>query len=263
MVISHRRHIDGVDYDNIFKFPLRQWTLGEIPNLLSGNGHCGFDSHGGSHLNTKENMKILGNIPKQHFHVACSGGSDSMVLVDFLRRYPRNSFDILHFNHGTECCQEAEDFIKAYCEKNSIELHLGKIGRNRKKNESQEEYWRNCRYSFLKKFSDEPILMAHHLKDCIETWVMTSLTGNPRLIPYHNPKFNIFRPMLLVSKAEIEGWIERHHVEYVLDRSNLDTSITRNYVRSIMLKDVYHVSPGIEKIIRKKIMNKIITGIET
>ena len=201
-------------------------------------------------------MKILGKIPKQHFHVACSGGSDSMVLVDFLKRYPRNKFDILHFNHGTEYCQEAEDFIVKYCNENSIDLHLGEIDRERKPDESQEEYWRNCRYKFLSRYSDEPILMAHHLKDCIETWVMTSLSGNPRLIPYHNPKFNIFRPFLLVSKEEIEDWIKRHDVKYVLDKSNLDTSIKRNYVRHEMMEHIYHVSPGIETVIRKKIIGQ-------
>lgn len=201
-------------------------------------------------------LNFIGKIPRQHFYVACSGGSDSMVLVDFLKKYPKNHFDILHFNHGTEYCQEAEDFIIDYCKQNNIELHLGKINRERNKEESQEEYWRNCRYEFLSKFSNEPILMAHHLKDCIETWVMTSLNGNPQLIPYYNPKYNIFRPMLLVSKDEIEDWIKRHNVKYIFDKSNLDVSLKRNYVRNIMMKDIYHISPGIETILKKKILRQ-------
>ena len=201
-------------------------------------------------------LNFIGKIPRQHFYVACSGGSDSMVLVDFLKKYPKNNFDILHFNHGTEYCQEAEDFIIDYCKQNNIELHLGKINRERNKEESQEEYWRNCRYEFLSKFSNEPILMAHHLKDCIETWVMTSLNGNPQLIPYYNPKYNIFRPMLLVSKDEIEDWIKRHNVKYIFDKSNLDISLKRNYVRNIMMKDIYHISPGIETILKKKILRQ-------
>ena len=199
-------------------------------------------------------MKILGKIPKTHFHVACSGGSDSMILVDFLRQYPKNQFDILHFDHGTKYCTEAVDFIKDFCSKNGITLHLGKISGTRKPDESQEEFWRNERYAFLKKFSDEPILMAHHLKDCIETYVMTSMIGNPRLIPYRNEKYNIIRPFLLVSKEEIEDWAKRHDVKYVIDGSNFDTDITRNYVRHEILKHVYHISPGIETIIKKKIL---------
>lgn len=199
-------------------------------------------------------MKILGSIPKTHFHVACSGGSDSMILVDFLRKYPKNKFDLLYFNHGTECCDEAEAFIRKFSEETDIELHVGKISRERNPSESNEEYWRNERYAFLKKFSDEPILMAHHLNDVIETWIMTSMTGDPKIIPYHNPKYNIFRPLLCVPKSEIEAWTERHQVAHVYDRSNSDITIKRNYIRHKMVSDVYRISPGIEKIMIKKIM---------
>lgn len=199
-------------------------------------------------------LKILGKIPISHFHVACSGGTDSMVLVDFLRRYPKNKFDIIHFNHGTECCNEAEEFIKEFCTENHIELHLGKISRDRKKNESQEEYWRNCRYEFFKKFSDEPILVSHHLNDCIETWVMTSLHGNSQLIPYRNEKYNIIRPFLTVPKSEINDWIKRHNVKHVYDRSNSDTALNRNFVRHKMMKYILTINPGIETTIKKKII---------
>lgn len=198
-------------------------------------------------------MKILGHIPKSKFHVACSGGSDSMVLVDFLRKFPQNKFDLLYFNHGTECCQEAEDFLKKFSEESGLELHLGMISRDRLPDESQEEFWRKERYAFLDKFADKPILMAHHLNDVIETWVMTSLAGNPHLIPYHNKKHNIFRPLLCVPKSEIEEWTRRHSVKHVHDKSNLDISIKRNYVRHRMMKDIMHVSPGLEKIMIKKL----------
>lgn len=199
-------------------------------------------------------LKILGKIPTSHFHVACSGGTDSMVLVDFLRRYPKNKFDIIHFNHHTECCNEAEEFVKKFCADNNIELHLGKISRDRKKNESQEEYWRNCRYDFFKKFSDEPILVSHHLNDCIETWVMSSLHGNPQLIPYRNEKYNIIRPFLAVPKSEINDWIKRHNVKHVYDQSNSDTTLKRNFVRHKMMKDILTINPGIETTIKKKII---------
>ena len=64
-----------------------------------------------------------------------------MVFLDFLRRYPKNRFDVLHFNHGTQYCDEAESFVKAKCAEFGIECHVGRIGRRRAKGESQEEYW--------------------------------------------------------------------------------------------------------------------------
>ena len=96
-------------------------------------------------------LRVLGKLPVEKFHFACSGGSDSMVFLDFLRRYPKNRFDVLHFNHGTQYCDEAESFVKAKCAEFGIECHVGRIGRRRAKGESQEEYWRNERYAFFEK----------------------------------------------------------------------------------------------------------------
>lgn len=198
-------------------------------------------------------MDILGQIPRGHFHVACSGGSDSMVLVDFLRRFPKNQFDLLHFNHGTPCCQQAEDFVVEFARKAGLEVHLGHMQCPQLACESREEYWRRCRYGFLSDYGTEPILMAHHLDDCIETWVMTSLRGNPMLIPYCNPRYNVIRPLLTVPKSEIAAWAERNRVQWVLDQSNMDTSIDRNYIRHQMMDSIRRINPGIEKTIARKV----------
>lgn len=199
-------------------------------------------------------LKIIGTIPRTHFHVAVSGGSDSMVLVDFLMKYPRNSFDIIHFNHGTDCCDEAESFVREFCTSNGIVLHVGKIEEDRKDGESRESFWRRNRYRFLEKFGDEPILMAHQLDDCIETWIMSCMEGNPKLIPYHNRRYNVYRPMLCVPKREIRRWAEYHGVKYVVDASNTDTTIKRNYVRHMMMEHVRHISPGIERHIMRLVI---------
>lgn len=183
-----------------------------------------------------------------------------MVLVDFLMKYPKNRFSLLHFNHGTDCCDEAEEFVRDFAAKKGIELDVGRIGRDRSESESQEEYWRKCRYGFFSKFSDEPILMAHHLNDCAETWIMTSLSGNPQLIPYRNEKYGIVRPMLAVPKSEIEDWAKRHSVEFVTDRSNYDTKIRRNYVRHVMMEHALAVNPGLLGMVRNKVIAAYAAG---
>ena len=198
-------------------------------------------------------MKILGGIPKSRFWVACSGGSDSMALIDLLLRYPKNRFGILHFNHGTECCGEAEDFVRDFCGEHGIELVVGRAGRTRRSGESREEWWRDMRYAFLETHADRPILMAHHLNDVAETWIMTSLHGRPRLIPYSNPRYRLIRPMLATPKADIEEWNRVHGVKWVLDRSNLDTSIPRNMVRHEIMSRALAVNPGFLTTLRKKV----------
>lgn len=199
-------------------------------------------------------MQILGQIPKVPFVVACSGGQDSMVLVDFLSRYPQNKFSLVFFNHGTSDCVQAQDFLTSFCYENKIGLEIGNITREKLKTESVEEYWRNQRYEFFNKFTC-PIIMAHHLDDCVESWVMSSLKGGRSLlIPYR--RSNIIRPFLLVKKQEIENWALRNEVEYINDKSNLDTKHLRNYVRHVMMPQILHVNPGIHTMLRKKILKE-------
>jgi tRNA(Ile)-lysidine synthase len=199
-------------------------------------------------------MKILGKIPNVPFIVACSGGMDSMVLVDFLTHYPQNRFEIAFFNHGTSDCEKAEPFLTDWCSLHGLKLHVGGITRERLKQESIEEYWRNQRYGFLDTF-DCPVLTAHHLDDTVEGWVMSSIKGgNPRLIPYRRNQ--VIRPLLLVSKEEIKVWAVRNKLEYVNDVSNGDTSHLRNYVRHIMMPHVLYLNPGIHTMLRKKVIQE-------
>lgn len=207
-------------------------------------------------------IDILGRIPKYEFYVACSGGTDSMVLVDFLMKNPKNRFELLHFNHGTEHCDEAEKFVVEFAKKNRLVVHVGRINRERGKGESQEEYWRNCRYAFLSRFSSKPILMAHHLNDVIETWIMSSMRGKPMVIPYHNPKYNIYRPFLIVPKSKIEEWTKFHNVKSVYDGSNSDTALMRNYIRHNMVNHAYHINPGIEKTLTKIVKDEFAKAID-
>lgn len=199
-------------------------------------------------------LELLGRIPKD-FYIACSGGTDSMTFLDFLMKYPKNKITILHFDHGTNYCKEAHEFMYQFCIEHKLSFVIESIHPQDKKqkNESWEVYWRRCRYNFLSKFKDKPILMCHQLNDCIETWIMSSMAGNPHLIPYYNKKYNIIRPFLCVSKSQVNDWRKRHNVKCVIDGSNYDIRMKRNFVRHVMMQDIYKLNPGIEKTIRKLI----------
>lgn len=196
-------------------------------------------------------MKILGIIPRNKFIVACSGGMDSMVLVDFLLRYPQNIFDLAFFDHGTKDCERAKEFLLNWCYENKMTIHTDKVSCSKPKGESLEEYWRNQRYGFLDSFNI-PVLTGHHLDDVVESWVMSSIKGgNPKLIPYRRGK--VIRPFLLVSKKEIKEWAEKNSLEYVEDLSNNNTAHLRNYVRHVMMPHILHLNPGIHTMIRRKV----------
>ena len=128
-------------------------------------------------------FKLLGSIPKEPFLLAVSGGQDSMVFLDFLKRYPNNEFELLYFNHGTVHGEEAEKFLIQFCKENELILHIGRISREKQQGESPEEFWRKERYAFFETFS-KTIITCHHLNDVVETYLFTSLRGCGKLIPY-------------------------------------------------------------------------------
>ena len=126
-------------------------------------------------------IKFIGKIPKQ-VTVACSGGLDSMVIVDFLRKGKRD-VSLAYFNHDTIHGRQAEEFVRTYAEENNLTLLVGKV-KNVKGKRSMEEFWREERYSFLEMIKSDFIITCHHLDDCVETWLMSSIRGKSKLIPY-------------------------------------------------------------------------------
>ena len=88
------------------------------------------------------------------------------------------------------------------------------------------------------------------MNDAIETWIFTSLHGNPFLIP---PKRdNFIRPFLLSEKALFVEWTKSKKVPYLNDPSNDDTHYMRNLIRHDIVPNALRVNPGLPKVIRKK-----------
>jgi tRNA(Ile)-lysidine synthase len=194
-------------------------------------------------------INVLGSIPKK-VAVAVSGGSDSMAVLDFLGRSNRDLL-VLHFNHGTAFAPEAEAFVKNYCENRGIPLEVGTVARERASDESKEEYWRNERYAFFSNFLDRKIITCHHLDDAVETWLFTSIHGNPMLIPYSRDNF--IRPFLTTRKVALSGWCNRKEVPFLEDPSNTDVAYMRNLIRHKLMENVLTINPGIHKVVKKKV----------
>jgi len=194
-------------------------------------------------------INVLGSIPKK-VAVAVSGGSDSMAVLDFLSRSDRDLL-VLHFNHGTAFAPKAESFVKNYCEHRGIPLEIGKVTRERASDESKEEYWRNERYAFFSNFLDRKIITCHHLDDAVETWLFTSIHGNPMLIPYSRDNF--VRPFLTTSKSALNDWCNRKEVPFLEDPSNTDVAYMRNLIRHKLMENVLMINPGIHKVVKKKV----------
>lgn len=196
-------------------------------------------------------IKVQGKLPKQ-LAVACSGGVDSMAALDFLRR--KHNVSVLHFDHGTSHGEKARAFVEKYCAEKGIPLTVSSINGTIPPGPSKEEWWREQRYNFFEKCS-YPVVTCHHLDDCVETWVWSSMHGTGKWIPYRRNR--VIRPFRLTRKSEFRWWCVAHNVPWIEDESNEDIHYTRNYIRHEMMPHVLRVNPGIHKTISKKVKEDI------
>lgn len=177
-----------------------------------------------------------------------SGGPDSMALLDILIQLrPRLNFQLVvaHLNHGLRPEAAAEEkFVSDYCRIVQIpfysrQVDVQEIATREKK--SLEEAGRECRYQYFAelaaKLGANRIATAHHRNDNAETVLLNIIRGSGikglRGIRPINGK--IIRPLLCVTKNEIESYLGENCIEYCIDLSNYSTDYLRNRIRHNLL----------------------------
>lgn len=189
-------------------------------------------------------LRLLGKLPRE-VHLAVSAGVDSQAIYSFLSR--NHKVIPVFFHHESPDCFIAEKFLDKYF---GNKLIKGRIkDPNKPKGKSLEEYWREERYAFLKKFS-RFLITGHHLDDQVETYIFSSMHGSPKLMKYFNGL--VYRPFLLNRKKQLVDWCDKNKVPYLYDESNSDISKRRNYIRNVMMPHILNINPGIYKTIAKK-----------
>lgn len=179
--------------------------------------------------------------------LGCSGGPDSMALMDVLIRL-RKKFDICiicaHVNHKIRKESDAElEWLESFCIKNHIifeSMCIYNYGDDNFHNEA-----RNIRYQFfddlVKKYDAQYLMTAHHGDDLVETILMRIVRGST-INGYSGFKqevkkdgYYIIRPLVFVTKDDILSYDKKHKIEYVIDKSNFSDKYTRNRYRKEVL----------------------------
>jgi tRNA(Ile)-lysidine synthase len=195
-------------------------------------------------------IQLLRDIPRKSY-IACSGGVDSMAALSFVLNNPNNDVEVLFFNHNTPSSNEAESFLRRFCEERTLTLHTGLLEAVRPPRTSQEEFWRDQRYKFFDGYVDKPIITAHHLDDVVEFYVFSSLHGKAKITPYR--RGNVIRPFLLTKKEALVSWCDRKNTPWIEDTSNTDNTYARNRIRNVIMPEIKKINPGIQKVVAKKV----------
>ncbi len=179
--------------------------------------------------------------------IGCSGGPDSMALMDFLMKFRKKlnlSLICAHVNHKVRVESDNEmQWLEEFCKKNNIIFEgmcIYNYGDDNFHNEA-----RNIRYQFfeetIKKYNAKYLMTAHHGDDLIETILMRIVRGST-LNGYSGFKkivtkdeYYIVRPLVYVTKDEILKYDSDNKISYVIDKSNFSSKYTRNRYRKIVL----------------------------
>jgi len=197
-------------------------------------------------------MHTAKQLPKK-LYVACSGGVDSVVLAH-LAMWCKRDVTIAFFHHKNEFAEIEYDFVAALARQHKLNMIVEECGAM-PPNMSKEAFWHNERHRWFQGL-DAPVALGHHLDDAVEWYVMSALRGEGHYIPYANG--NIIRPLLLQRKQHIVDHAISHKLSWLDDPSNYDTSFaTRNRVRHVLMPECLLVNPGLHKVVRKRILQKL------
>ena len=175
--------------------------------------------------------------------LAVSGGKDSCCLLHAcvsVAREKQFHIEVAHVDHGLRRSSSGDaEFVRELCKSHQLKFHLLKKS-GAPKSENVEAWGRRVRYEFFRRVADasslEWILTAHNANDVAETFLMR-LLANKELysIEQSSDRSRCLRPLLSVTRSEIESYIKRNKLQSVEDESNRDTRFLRNKVRHVLI----------------------------
>lgn len=212
--------------------------------------------------------------------VAVSGGPDSVALLDLLLRLSPLPLHVAHLDHrlrGAESAADA-DFVRGLAAGLKLPVTVASIdvlAEARARGRGIEEVAREARYGFLLETAlasgCDRIATGHTMNDQAETFLMRlargaglrGLAGMRPVAPAHlfDPsrdfdefprgpsglpaRPSIIRPLLCLTRDEVEGYCRDYNLAFRTDQSNATADYTRNRVRRDVLPALRSINPRV------------------
>jgi len=184
-------------------------------------------------LTNKNNILLIG----------LSGGADSVCLSDIVYQLSKKyGFELIlcHLNHNWRGEHSVSDmeFCINYANERNLKIITKALSKDEKQTETNA---RELRYKFFeqckKDIHADAILLAHNKNDKIETLIYRIIkgTGIKGLSSIRERRDCYIRPLISISREEIENYCKKNNLEYVTDSTNFDNNYNRNYIRNEIL----------------------------
>jgi len=191
--------------------------------------------------------------------VGLSGGPDSVCLLTVLHRI-KDVFNLklhaVYVDHNLRPEETPEEiaFCRELCEKLNVDFRVKSVdvsGYAKEHRMNKQEAARDLRYEAFRHGALEAgagkIALAHNADDQTETIFMRLLRGaGPAGLAGIPPKRGaIIRPLIETERKDIEDFLEREGISYVVDSSNLQTDYFRNRFRMMIMPELKKLNPGL------------------
>ncbi len=189
--------------------------------------------------------------------LAVSGGKDSVLMAQ-LFKLAGFEFSIAHcnFNLRADEAQRDESFVKLLATTLSVPFYVRHFDTKSYASEhhiSTQMAARDLRYQWFEELRQEKnydyIAVAHHQNDSIETLLLnltrgTGISGMHGILPKRD---KIVRPLLFLSRLQIDQIINENNIDYVEDSSNETSKYARNKIRLNVIPQLREINPNLEE----------------
>ena len=201
--------------------------------------------------------------------LAISGGADSVCLF-FVIKELGYQVELAHcnFNLRSKESDEDEAFVKELANKYDVKYHIKSFDTLKYANEQKisiQMAARDLRYKWFDELlvinNLDSVITAHNKDDNVETFFINlirgaGINGLSGIKPKHK---NIIRPLLEISRQEIEYYLSKRNIKYRIDSSNVQVKYLRNKIRHHLIPLLKEMNPNIQQTIADEIF--ILDGI--
>ena len=197
--------------------------------------------------------------PEDTLVVAFSGGADSTALLDLLTRLQGYNLRLIatHLNHSLRGAESDadEEFCRQLASRYAIPFEVRRVDIRKMAGENRlnlEDAGRRSRIAFFDeicaKYDAAAVALAHHADDQAETVLIRLLRGSGMTglsgMAYRNERGYV-RPLLDITRFEIEQYLCGRSIVWRDDASNSDTVYLRNRIRRHLLPQLEEYNPDI------------------
>jgi len=201
----------------------------------------------------KSNLQKYIPLNNQKIIVGVSGGPDSMALLDCLKKLQAEYYFtiiVAHIEHGFRGQTSIDDatYVKAYCKQHQLIFELKTVNMPeiiKQMKGSSQELSRKQRYFWYReltiKYQTPYIILGHHQDDQVETVLMRIVQGTSTdgiagmRVCQEREGMLIIRPLLTVSKLDLELYCQNNQLNPRIDDSNASNKYLRNKARNQLI----------------------------